>query len=397
MKSEQLAAAVNLKMKTAVNRLAVLPTEGNDGLDGGAPSDRTIGRYLRHAGGGAGIIFSEAVTIDYSGGRARKNQLCLNRGTAAGFSELVKTVKQKNPEVLFIIQLDHAGSLSGSSFSSVPAVYPKAGAELLSDEDIGKIRGMFAEGIKAAYSAGADGVDLKFSHGFFLNELIHPANMREGKYGGSFENRTRFLSELVDQVRKEVPLDEFLLGMRISAWEGIPGGCGTAGPGEVIEDLTETLDFVRLGEKLGMSFISVSAGNAAGNLEILLPNPANITPVYKHFGWQKAVKEASTLPVIGAGYTTLGSDTASIPGGGGKHPFLYWAEKNIAGGVTDIVGLGRQAIADASFPGKMLEGRTDEINFCKLCGGCGALLGANNNIGCVQYDDYYRELFKTIG
>ena len=396
MKAQQLAKEIQLKQKTAGNRLAVLPTEGNDAKAGGAPGERTVGRYVKYAAGGAGIVFSEAVTVDYDGGRARKNQLCLQESTAPEFAGLVQAVKKENPGVLFIIQLDHAGSLSDPAFTSVPSVYPKPGAELLKDAGIVEIRDMFVRGIRAAYSAGADGVDLKFSHGFFLNELVHPANTRQGKYGGTFENRTRFLTELVDRIKNDVPLDRFLLGMRISAWEGTPGGSGTAGPQEVIEDLSETLDFARLGERLGMAFISVSAGNALGNLEILLPNPGNFTPVYKHFGWQKTVKAAVGIPVVGAGYSTLGRGDTPMPGNSAeKKSLLYWAEKNIADGVTDIVGLGRQAIADPSFPAKLLDGRLDEINFCQICGGCGALLGENKNIGCVRYDDYYRELSKS--
>ena len=78
------------------------------------------------------------------------------------------------------------------------------------------------------------------------NEFLQPANNREGRYGGSFENRTRFFREVIEGIKQQVDDDDFLLGIRISAYEGVQGGFGTAGPGEIAEDLSEPVAFVKL-------------------------------------------------------------------------------------------------------------------------------------------------------
>ena len=102
--------------------------------------------------------------------------------------------------------------------------------------------------------------------------------------------------------------------------------------------------------------------------------------------------------MVGAGYTYLGSGRNNLAGGdASRKSLLYWAEKNIADGNVDFVGLGRQAIADPLFPKKALAGQTKSIHFCKpACGGCGALLGAQENTGCVVYDDHYRKIKQRL-
>ena len=414
-----LSTPINLKSKTAPNRFAILPTEGNDALPDGSPSDRTVERYRKLAEGKAGIVFSEAVTVDPDG-RARKYQLVLENSTAGGFEDMIGAFRRTNPEALFILQLDHAGSLSDPSFSRPVSVYPKHGAALLSADDLQSIRDRFVEAALLAREAGADGIDLKFAHGFLLGEILHPRNNRAFLYGGSFDNRLRFFEEIIRGIAagcrteggrgtggkdggqpagsRKASSDDFLVGLRISAYEGIPGGFGTSGSEEVIEDYSEPERLSARAAELGAAFVSVSAGNAASNLQILLPGASYPDAVFRHFGWQRRIKRASGLPVVGAGYTLLRDGNNAVPGDGPETRSLrYWAEKNIAGGTVDIVGLGRQGIADPSFPAKFLSGADDDIDYCKTCGGCGALLGAQQNIGCVQYDDYYRELHARNG
>ncbi len=384
--------------KTVGNRFVVLPTEGNDAAPDGAPSSRTVRRYRKHAQGGAGMIYTEAVAIA-PGARARVNQLTLTDKGIEGFRTLAREVHAANPDVLFMMQLDHAGSLADPRFASPLSVYARPGAaRILSDGEIASIRDNFIRSIVTAADVGFDGAELKFAHGFLCNEFIQPANTRPGMYGGGFENRTRFFAEIMEGAKAALAGRDFILGVRFSAYEGLAGGFGSESPEGVIENIDEPLRFVRLAQKLGCGVISVSAGSAAGNLEILLPSKSYAEGCYRHFGWAQAVKRAVSVPVIGAGYSHLRDGHNGLAGAGPdplRKSMLYWAERNIELGAVDLVGLGRQAIADADFPKKVLSGKTDEIDWCTTCAGCGILLGEQKHVGCSLYDGYYKELFEA--
>ena len=73
---------------------------------------------------------------------------------------------------------------------------------------------------------------------------------------------------------------------------------------------------------------------------------------------------------------------------------LYWAEKNLGDGNVDLLGVGRQAIADPEFARKVVEGRIVEIKWCTTCGECTMLLGGNKRVGCTVYDPEYKALLK---
>ena len=90
------------------------------------------------------------------------------------------------------------------------------------------------------------------------------------------------------------------------------GTFGTAGPEDVIEDLSEPIAFAKLMEKSGIDFINVSAGSAAGNLELRMPTVAYPEGVYRHFGWTRIIKSAVSIPVIGSGYSRLKNGDDSL-------------------------------------------------------------------------------------
>ncbi len=398
MEANYLAQSIRIGEKTAQNRIAVLPTESNDAENNGMPSERTRMRYRKLAEGGAGIVFSEAMTVDYNA-RARKNQLLASAETERGLAELVSGMRKANPDTLIVFQLDHAGSLADPSCSEPVAVYARCGsaARVLSDAEIDRIRERFAEGAVVAERAGADGIELKLSHGFFGNEFLHPANTREGRYGGDFENRIRFFRTLMEDMKSRITSKTFLYGARISAYEGITGGFGTGGKDEVVEDLSEPVKFAVTAERLGLTLLSVSAGNAAANLDILMPTSRFPEAAYRHFGWTKAIKKAVSIPMIGAGYSFLANGANSLHACSPEQKsFLYWAEKNIADGNTDIVGIGRQAIADPYFPKKILSGNASSVNYCTACSGCGILLVSYTHAGCVVHNEYYKDLFAKL-
>ena len=397
MDVQLLSSPIRIGNKLAPNRIVIHPVEGNNGDSSGNPTERTIERYRKLAEGGAGVIFSEALTISYTS-RARKNQLLIAEKTAKGLERLVKAVREVNGKSLFLFQLDHAGRLGDALLSKVVSIYQTGEPRIhvLTEDEIEEIGSTFVKAAVIASHAGVDGIDIKHAHGFLCGEMLRPANARADRFGGSFENRTRFVREMARKMRAAVG-DSFLLGVRVSAYEGIPGGLGTAGPAEVIEDLRELIALSKMIEEIGMNYVSVSAGSADANLEILLPTDKYPEGTFRHFGWTKAVKRAVGIPVIGSGYSYLrdGKNNLKEPDPSRKS-FIYWAEKNLRDGNVDLVGIGRQSLADPLFPKKILSDEIHLVNFCTACGGCGILLGAQEEAGCTVYDDYYGKLLRRI-
>jgi 2,4-dienoyl-CoA reductase-like NADH-dependent reductase (Old Yellow Enzyme family) len=394
-----LDSEVKIGKRSAPNRIVNQPMECNDADEQGNPTELTFGRYRKLAEGGAGIIFLEAITITQES-RARKNQLGIYEKTAPTLEKLVKEMKGINSKSLILFQITHSGQLSGAGFSRLVSVYPLPGKEthILTEGEIEKIGDDFAKAALIAKQAGADGIDFKHCHGYLCGEMLRPVNTRKDRFGGSFENRTRFFSETMEKIKKAVGTGgSFLLGARFSVYEGIPGGFGTSGPEEVMEDLSEPLVLVRIMEKAGVDYINVSAGIPAITPEIVRPTKNYPEGVYRHFGWAKAMKKQVRVPIIGSGYTYLrdGKNDLKEPDST-KKSFLYWAEKNLKEGICDMVGIGRQSLADPLFARKILEGKSAEINFCIACGSCSQLLRAQAQGGCPIYFEYYKKLLKKI-
>ncbi len=393
-----LDSPIKIGKKTAPNRIVNQPMECNDADEVGNPTELTFNRYRKLAEGGAGIIFVEALTITQES-RARKNQLGIYEKTAPTLEKLVKEMKGINSQSLILFQITHSGQQSGAGFSRLVSVYPLPGQEthILNEGEIARVGEDFAKSVMIAKQVGADGIDFKHCHGYLCAEMLRPVNTRKDRFGGSFENRTRFFFETVEKIKKSVGSGAFLLGARFSVYEGIPGGFGTAGPAEVIEDVSEPLAFVRLMEKAGMDYINVSAGIPAITPEIVRPTKNFPEGVYRHFGWAQAMKKQVQVPIIGSGYSYLRDGKNDLKEADpGKKSFLYWAQKNLKEGICDMVGIGRQSLADPLFARKILEGKSAEVNYCIACGSCSLLLRAQARTGCPIYFEYYRELLKEV-
>lgn len=377
------------------NRFVSQAMEGNDGGPGGSVSERAMARYLNLAEGHWGVVIVEALSV-VEESVARPNGLILNRKNLDGYKRLVDAFKQKAPDTLLFFQLTHSGRHSGP-FSRRVSLYPAGdaleGTELLTTDEIARIRDRFIEAALLAEEAGADGIDFKLCHGYFGAEMLRPGNTRDDRWGGSFENRTRFIREVVKATLAGRRSRNFLLGSRISMYEAIRGGCGTAGPDEIIEDLSEMLRVVSLLKEIGMAYVNVSAGIPSLTAEITRPTKLSQYFVYHHFRYAALAKRtAPELAVIGSAYSVL----TSIKGMEG----LVWAEENLSKGYVDFVGFGRQSFADPLFPKKLEQvdqlTKTDRIHWCTTCSGCSRLMASGWNDGCVIYDPYYRELFKEL-
>jgi 2,4-dienoyl-CoA reductase-like NADH-dependent reductase (Old Yellow Enzyme family) len=396
MNPEILSSPIKIGNKIAPNRIVNQPMECNDADASGNPTDLTLRRYLGLAEGGAGIIVIESLTLTYES-RARKNQLKISEENAKGLERLVKEMKEVNGKPLILFQLNHSGRISGAAFSKVVSLYPTGDPNiyLLSEKEIEEIGEKFVKASVLAKQVGADGIDFKHCHGYLCGEMLRPANTRQDRFGGSFENRTRFFREITERIKKAVVGDDFLLGVRYSMYEGIPGGLGTSGPEEVTEELFEPLRFAKMIEESGMDYVNVSAGIPAVTPEIVRPTKNYPEGVYRHFGWAKAVKHLVKIPVIGSGYSYLrdGKNDLKEPDSS-KKSFLYYAEKNLKDGNVDLVGIGRQSLADPLFGKKILSGDVDKVNYCTACGGCSILLRSQKEVGCTVYNKYYKGVLK---
>ena len=395
-----LSNPMKIGNRTAPNRLVTQPMECNDADKNGNPSDLTRKRYRQLAEGRAGMIMVESLTISPRS-RARRNQLVIEEKNRGPLADLVEEIKKINPESLVIFQINHSGIISGS-FSDVVSYYPTytpttdSTVRILTDDDIAEIQGQLVKAALIAHEAGADGVDFKNCHGYLGGQLLRPANTKNGRFGGSFENRTRFFRETAGMMKSAIKDDSFIFGTRISMYEGIRGGFGTAGPDEVTEDLREPLALCRLIEDAGFDFINVSGGIPVMTGEITRPTHNYPMGVYRQFGWAEAVRDAVKVPLIGSAYSYLrnGENRLSedVPE---KKSLLYWAAKNIQDGHVDMVGIGRQSLADPLFVRKALAGEIDRIDFCTVCNGCSTLLGSQARVGCAYYNKFYKEELRA--
>jgi 2,4-dienoyl-CoA reductase-like NADH-dependent reductase (Old Yellow Enzyme family) len=400
MKQLYMAKPIKIHTSTAPNRIVYHPMECNDADERGDPTDLTLDRYRKFAEGRPGVIFIEGTKVTKeSHGRIR--DLGAEPHNLEGLRRIVQTIREASPDTLVLFQISHDGRRSGP-FSRVVSVYPTGDSSIhvLTTEELVAIEDMFVCSAKVVDEAGGDGIDFKTCNGYLGSEILRPANNRTDGYGGSFQNRTRFFRETVDKMRKAVRPD-FVLGARISR-EFIPGGVGSAGSGNS-EDLTELLEFVRLMEREGMHYVSVHVSNAAYFAEkwVQMPTKKNPEDVFVHFRLTEAIKKEVRIPVMGAGYSYLGAGKNRLPDDDPERKsFVYWAEKNLREGSTDMVGVGRQSLADPHFAKKILEGRDDEINYCRTCQKCFSLVTHQRAAGCAAYDkrysDAYRELRKEL-
>ncbi|MDD3109954.1 MAG: 2,4-dienoyl-CoA reductase, partial [Eubacteriales bacterium] len=282
-RNEPLAQPIQIGTKTAQNRFVINAMECCDSDAQGNPTEKTYERYTNLFTGGAGAVVLEAITVGYEN-RSREFQLSIEPHNQKPLEQFVAGMRKVNPEPLFIFQLTHSGELSHTAFSRRVCVKPLPGfgGDVLSEEDVDRIIGQFVLSAKIAHDAGADGVDLKFCHGYLGSQILRPYNDRKWKYGGPWENRRRFAFDMIEKVTAAVNDKNFLIGSKVSFWEGFPGGQGSAGPDTAIIDLTEPIDLIKGLEERGASFIIQSAGSPSITLALSQPDKAIPDQVYLH-------------------------------------------------------------------------------------------------------------------
>lgn len=400
MAYEKLLEPVKIGPRVAQNRFFVQAMETNMEDPSGNPSEETTQRYCDLAAGEAGLITLEAITVTRES-RARDNQLTIMPQNQEPLTKFMDKVHAANPKSLVVFQLTHSGELSNPAFSRrvTPNPLPGYGGDVLTEDDVAHIMDDFVQAAKIAYDAGADGIDLKLCHGYFGSQMIRPYNDRNWKYGGSWENRTRFPYELMERIRKAVPDKNFLIGSKISAWEGFPGGFGTEGPHSPIMDLTEPLDLIKGLEERGASYIVQSAGSPSITVSLTQADKHVPYFAYLHQYWAKEFRKAlkPETVVIGSNFSPFRNGKNGLCAVTEEESnLLNYSEWCVENDVCDMIGLGRQSFADPFLPKKVREGKLDEIKYCLLCDSCLELLIQQSKVGCVAFDKKaHEELVRT--
>jgi 2,4-dienoyl-CoA reductase-like NADH-dependent reductase (Old Yellow Enzyme family) len=399
-KTDILLSPIKIGNRTSVNRFFVQAMECTDADSEGNPTDLTYQRYENLFKGEAGMVCLEAITITDKN-RSRLNQLFIMPKNQPALTRFVGHMKKVNPKTIFVFQLTHSGELSNPEFSKRLSVKPLPGfsADTFTEDEFEKIMADFVLAARIAYDSGADGIDMKLCHGYLGSQILRPYNDRKWKYGGAWKNRRQFAFDLYERIQKAVPDQTFLIGSKISAWEGFPGGFGTAGPDTPVMDLSEPIDLIKGLEERGAQYFIQSAGSPSITISLTQADKHHPYFAYLHQYFAKVFRDnlKKETVVIGSNYSLFGKGKTKLQAVNPEDSsLLAYAAQNIIKGYTDMVGLGRQSLADPFLPLKLRQGRQSEINFCSACDNCLELLIQQSPVGCCTYNKYYTDvLVKT--
>ena len=393
--NDVLLEPIQIGGRTCKNRFFIQAMECVDADNDGNPTDLTVERYSNLFRGEAGFITLEAITVTDES-RGRLNQLSIMPKNAKPLEKFVGNLKKINPDTILAFQLTHSGELSHPGFSRRVTVKPLHGygGDILTEEEVERIIDQFVLAARIAYDTGADGIDMKLCHGYLGSQILRPYNDRKWKYGGPWENRRQFAFDLYERIQKEINDPNFIIGSKISAWEGFPGGFGTEGPDSPIIDLAEPLDLIKGLEERGASYFCCSGGSPS--ITVALTQADKHAPyfAYLHPTWAKEFKKAVKKAVIaGSNYSVFRNGKNGILGAAPElNSMFHWGRKFISEGKVDMIALGRQSFADPLLPLKLRTGMEKDIKWCTLCDNCLELLIRQCEIGCCTYNRYYTDV-----
>jgi len=418
------------------NRIAVQPMEGWDGTPDGAPSENTFRRWRRFGRSGGKLVWGgEAVAVCHAG-RANPNQLLASSSNKEKLAELRRVLVQEHVRttgsddgLLIGLQLTHSGRYCRPNEHGrpeprilyhhplldrrlhLPPDYP-----LLTDGEIGSIIEDFHRAALMAWQSGFDFVDIKHCHGYLGHEFLS-AHTRPGRYGGSFENRTRFLREVIEGIRSVA--GGLHIGVRLSAIDTIPFRSepnhepGKSSPGVAeahanllpyswgfgvntqdprASDLREPIGFFSLLEELGIQLVNITAGSPYYNPHLqrpalyppsdgYLPPEDPLCGVARQMEATRELKRRfPKLLIVGSAYTYL-------------QDFLpHVAQAALREGWVDFVGLGRMLLSYPEILWDASEGSgIQRKRICRTFSDC--TTGPRNGLpsGCYPLDDYYKD------
>jgi len=370
--------------------------ECNDQELSGDPSEKAYERYENLFKGETGLISLEAISVTHES-RSRDRQLMIKEANREPLTKFVQKVKAANPKSVFIFQLTHSGELSNPAFSKRVTIkpLPGLGGELIGEAEVDKIIDDFVLAAKIAHDAGADGIDMKLCHGYLGSQILRPYNDGKWKYGGSWANRSRFAFDLYERIQREVNDPNFLIGSKVSAWEGFPGGFGTDGPDSPIIDLTEPIALLKGLEERGAQYFIQSAGSPSIAIHLTQAGREHPYWAYMHQFFAKEFKKnlKQETVLIGSNFSPFRNGKNGLRATSPEASSLFaFGAQCVERGVVDMVGLGRQSFADPFLAKKLREGKEEEIKWCTICDNCLELLIQQSEVGCTTFDKYYTDI-----
>ena len=330
----------------------------------GKPTEQHAAYYAARAEGGAGLIITEEHSTHPTDWPYEKLIHGFHRDVIPGYRAITDAVHRHR--VPIFAQINHNGGQASSMYSRLPVWAPSAVADPLFREvpkavthaEIDEIVAGYAVVAEHCAEGGFDGIELQCSHSSIVRGFLSPAtNQRTDEYGGSVENRARLLVDIVAAVRKVIG-NRMALGVRLCGDELIDGGT-------TIDDAVRV---ATIAEATGqVDYINTSIGVATASL-YMIEASMHIPPGYALF-IPSAFRKAVDLPVVGVGRF--------------KDPLQ--AERAIAEGHCDLVGVVRGQIADPDFAAKSRAGETDDIRLCLSCNQeCVGRMGLNRWLGCIE-------------
>jgi 2,4-dienoyl-CoA reductase (NADPH2) len=330
----------------------------------GKPTEQHAAYYAARAAGGAGLIITEEHSTHPTDWPYEKLIHGFHRDVIPGYRAITEAVHRHRTPIF--AQINHNGGQASSMYSRLPVWAPSAVADPLFREVPKAVDQAEIDDIVAGYAlvaeqcaeGGFDGIELQCSHSSIVRGFLSPAtNKRTDHYGGSIGNRARLLVDIVAAVRRVIG-NRLALGVRLCGDELIEGGT-------TIDDAVEV---ARIVEATGqVDYINTSIGVATASL-FMIEASMHIPPGYAMF-IPSAFRKAVDLPVVGVGRF--------------KDPLQ--AERALADGHCDLVGVVRGQIADPDFAAKARAGATDEIRLCLSCNQeCVGRMGLNRWLGCIE-------------
>jgi 2,4-dienoyl-CoA reductase-like NADH-dependent reductase (Old Yellow Enzyme family) len=406
---------------TTANRFCVLPMEGWDATADGRPSELTRRRWRRFGASGAKLIWGGEAVAVREDGRGNPHQVLLNDATAGDIESLRRALVDAHVArfgsdrgLRVGLQLTHSGRFAVPLGRPEPLVaWPRPvldrrfpeGVRVLTDDDLDRLVADFVRAARLAREAGFAFVDVKHCHGYLGHELLH-ARGRTGRYGGSFENRTRFLREVAAGIRAEAKgLD---LAVRFSAfdtgaWTKDAAGVGrrdTAGDDDLIgfglleDDLDRSLADARallgLLEAIDIRWVCVTAGSPYYNPH--LQRPALFPPVDGYLppedplrGVARHIEATARLKAAFPRMTFVGSAYSYL-----QDWLPHVGQRVLREGKADFVGLGRMVLAYPDLPADVLEGRPLQRKaLCRTFSDCTTAPRRGLVSGCYPLDPFY--------
>lgn len=409
------------------NRFCIHPMEGWDGTLDGKPTALTTRRWQRFGQSGAKLIWGgEAVAVQHDG-RANPNQLMINEANLDALAELRGELVSHHEaacgssEDLYVgLQLTHSGRFARPDPDKIikprilyrhPVLDEKFGLAadhpVLSDDEIREIIDNIVQAAVRAQQIGFHFVDVKHCHGYLGHEFL-TATERPGPYGGSFENRTRFLREVVAGIRERAPGLE--IGVRLSAFDWIPFMPGEDGTGVAARegsypyafggdgtgtgiDLGEPVAFLELLQQLGVRLVNLTAGSPyyvphIQRPALFPPSDGYQPPEDPLVGVARQIaitaqlkKQFPGLLLVGTGYSYL------------QEWLPHVAQAVIREGQADFVGLGRMVLSYPQLPADVLQGKTMQRKlFCRTFSDCTTAPRNGVVSGCYPLDSHYKQM-----